>query len=71
MKSLLSFVIDFAFSELELNRIMANYMPRNNRSKRLLASLGFKEEGIAERYLLINGIWEDHVLTSLLNPNNY
>lgn len=70
MKSLLSFVIEFAFSELELNRVMANYMPRNKRSERLLASLGFREEGIAERYLLINGVWEDHVLTSLLNPKN-
>jgi len=30
----------------------------------LLDKLGFKREGFAEKYLKINGIWEDHVLTS-------
>ena len=70
MKSLLTFAIDYAFNELELHRIMANYMPGNTRSARLLASLGFTEEGLAKSYLLINGHWEDHVLTSLLNPSS-
>lgn len=70
MKSLLNFVINYAFNELGLNRVMANYMPRNTRSERLLSNLGFNREGIAERYLCINGVWEDHVLTSLLNPKN-
>lgn len=70
MKSLLNFVINYAFNELGLNRVMANYMPRNTRSERLLSNLGFNREGIAERYLCINGVWEDHVLTALLNPKN-
>lgn len=62
--------IDYAFCELELNRVMANYMPSNKRSGSLLEKLGFCEEGLARKYLRINGKWEDHVLTSLLSPAN-
>lgn len=60
--------INYAFVELQLNRVMANYMPLNRRSGNLLTKLGFSEEGFAKRYLNINGKWEDHVLTSLINP---
>ena len=55
---------DFVFSQLGLHRIMAAYLPHNQRSGSLLGRLGFKREGFAEKYLKINGIWEDHVLTS-------
>ena len=70
MKRIVSHVIDYAFNNLRLNRISANYMPVNERSARLLESLGFEKEGFAKRYLYINGRWEDHVLTSLLNPDS-
>lgn len=43
-------------------------MPANRRSGALLARLGFEQEGYARDYLMINGRWEDHVLTALLNP---
>ncbi len=62
--------IEYAFKELDLNRIMANYMPVNTRSADLLNRLGFSQEGLARKYLKINGVWEDHVLTSKLNPEN-
>lgn len=55
---------EFVFSQLGLHRIMAAYLPHNQRSGSLLGKLGFKREGFAEKYLKINGIWEDHVLTS-------
>ena len=67
MKKIAQHAIDYAFNELQLNRIMANYMPDNKRSAYLLLALGFEAEGYAKRYLKINGYWEDHVLTSLLN----
>jgi len=70
MKLLCQEVVDYAFAELSLNRVMANYMPSNHRSARLLESLGFTKEGVARRYLKINGCWEDHILTSLLSPRN-
>jgi ribosomal-protein-alanine N-acetyltransferase len=54
----------YAFGPLDFHRVMANYMPRNERSGRLLERLGFEKEGYAKRYLKIDGLWEDHVLTA-------
>ena len=48
---------------------MANYIPHNERSGRLLRRLGFMVEGYARDYLFINGAWRDHILTALTNPN--
>lgn len=61
--------IEYMFDKEKLHRIMANYMPSNERSARLLNKLGFVVEGCAKKYLLINGQWEDHILTSLINEN--
>lgn len=60
--------IAYGFDTLNLHRIMANYMPHNTRSGKLLKRLGFIVEGYARDYLMINGQWEDHILTSLTNP---
>ena len=57
-------VVDFAFDTLGLHRVMANYQPHNERSARLLASLGFEVEGRAPAYLYLDGRWCDHVLTA-------
>ncbi|MET0255904.1 MAG: ribosomal protein S5-alanine N-acetyltransferase [Luteibacter sp.] len=56
--------IRYAFGPLDFHRVMANHMPRNERSGRLLERLGFEKEGYARRYLKIDGLWEDHVLTA-------
>ncbi|MBU0911656.1 MAG: GNAT family N-acetyltransferase [Gammaproteobacteria bacterium] len=69
MTKLCQAALHYAFTELKLNRVMANYMPSNTRSGYLLKKLGFSEEGQAKKYLKINGRWEDHVLTSILNPS--
>ena len=68
MREALSAAIEYAFDVLRLHRIMANYVPTNERSGRLLRKLGFTVEGYARDYLFINGEWRDHVLTSLTNP---
>jgi [ribosomal protein S5]-alanine N-acetyltransferase len=67
MREALQASIAYVFVELRLHRIMANYMPFNRRSGGLLRRLGFVVEGYARDYLQINGVWEDHVLTSLTN----
>jgi ribosomal-protein-alanine N-acetyltransferase len=59
--------IKYMFEEVGLHRIMANYMPHNERSARLLQRLGFVEEGYAKSYLKIGGEWRDHVLSSKIN----
>lgn len=69
MQESLTLVIEFAFEELMLHRLMANYVPWNRRSHRVLERLGFQIEGYAKRYLHIDGVWQDHVLTSLINPD--
>lgn len=61
--------IAFMFETENLHRIQANYLPSNERSGRLLNRLGFVEEGRANYYLHIAGRWQDHILTSLTNPN--
>lgn len=66
MVEALSAGIDYMHKQLKIDRIQANYMPRNHKSAAVLAKLNFKKEGFAERYLKINGVWEDHVLTALV-----
>jgi ribosomal-protein-alanine N-acetyltransferase len=61
--------IDLVFNDYGLHRIEANVMPKNVRSLRVTEKLGFYNEGIAHKYLKINGIWEDHVHMVLLNDN--
>ena len=51
----------FAFEELGLHRLQIAIIPRNKASRRVVEKLGLREEGIAARYLEINGTWEDHV----------
>ena len=36
-------------------------IPRNQASIRVVEKLGLRLEGVAERYLEINGVWEDHL----------
>jgi len=36
-------------------------IPRNRPSRRVAEKLDLREEGVALRYLEINGVWEDHV----------
>lgn len=51
----------FAFDELHLHRIQISIIPRNSASRRVVEKLGIRDEGIAARYLEINGAWEDHI----------
>ena len=51
----------FAFEDLRLHRLQISIIPRNPASRRVVEKLKLRDEGIAERYLEINGVWEDHV----------
>ena len=55
-------LLDHAFETIELNRVEAACQPENAASMRLLAALGFKQEGLARSYLRINGAWRDHLI---------
>ena len=51
----------FAFDELLLHRLEICIVPRNANSRRVMEVLAIREEGVAQRFLEINGVWEDHV----------
>ncbi|WP_182036480.1 ribosomal protein S5-alanine N-acetyltransferase [Vibrio diabolicus] len=69
MRRGLTMACDYMFNVQKLHRIQAGHMPHNKRSESVLEHVGFNREGYAKDYLLINGEWQDHVLTSLINPN--
>jgi [ribosomal protein S5]-alanine N-acetyltransferase len=69
MTEALKISIEYVFQNLKIHRIMANYMPHNQRSGNVLKNLGFVVEGYARDYLLIDGKWQDHILTSITNPH--
>jgi ribosomal-protein-alanine N-acetyltransferase len=70
MQEILKAGIRYMFEVRDLHRIMANHIPGNIRSERLLQTLGFTREGYAQSYLNIDGRWQDHVLNALINPNH-
>jgi ribosomal-protein-alanine N-acetyltransferase len=63
-------VVPFVFDSLELHRLEAACLPTNTASMRLLKRVGFTREGLARRYLRINGDWRDHVLYALLDTDS-
>ena len=70
MQEGVSAALQYVFDVLKLHRVSANYIPHNGRSARLLTRLGFEVEGRARAFLKINGQWEDHILTALINPDS-
>ena len=66
MTDALKVLLPFVFRTLGLHRIEAACLTANEASKALLARCGFRQEGVARRYLLIDGVWSDHLLFALL-----
>lgn len=69
MNDALKTVIEYAFVELELHRIEASTLLDNIKSQNVLKRLGFKLVGINEKYLYINGKWQDHYTFSLIRES--
>jgi ribosomal-protein-alanine N-acetyltransferase len=67
MTDALRAVLPFVFGTLGLNRLEAACQPHNAPSRRVLQKVGFRREGMARRYLKINGAWQDHDLYALLH----
>lgn len=51
---------DHCFSVLGLHRMEINIRPENAPSLRVVEKLGFRDEGVRERFLHIAGRWTDH-----------
>ncbi len=70
MKLTVKAVARHIFNDLKLCRIEAACLPNNERSFKLLESIGFEREGHMRKYLEINGVRHDHILYSLLNTDD-
>ena len=69
MTSALRVLLPTLFGELNLHRVEAACIPSNNASVRVLEKCGFAREGLARRYLCINGVWQDHYLFGMLDED--
>lgn len=61
----LALAVDYCFSSVGLNRVEVNIRPENHASLRVVRKLGFREEGVRERFLHIDGDWRDHLSFAL------
>ena len=52
---------DHCFGPVGLHRLEATVRPENVASLRVLAKLGFRQEGLFRRYLDVDGAWRDHL----------
>lgn len=69
MTAALRVLLPTLFGELNLHRIEAACIPTNTSSVRVLEKCGFTREGLARRYLCINGVWQDHLLFGMLHED--
>ena len=69
MTAALRVLLPTLFGELNLHRVEAACIPTNTASVRVLEKCGFIREGLARRYLCINGAWQDHYLFGLLHED--
>lgn len=66
MSEALTAMIDFGFERMQLNRIEADVTVGNDRSARVLAGLGFEEEGVLRQRGKWKGSYHDLRMFSLL-----
>ena len=65
MPTAVALVTDHCFREVGLHRVEINIRPENSASLRVVEKLGFRPEGLRERYLHIDGDWRDHLTFAL------
>lgn len=58
-------VSDYLMSNLGLHRVEIDIRPENTASLRVVEKLGFRYEGLKQRYIHINGDWRDHYVFAL------
>jgi ribosomal-protein-alanine N-acetyltransferase len=58
-------VSDYLFQVAGLHRVEIDIRPENVASLRVVEKLGFRYEGLKERFIHINGAWRDHYVFAL------
>ena len=70
MSESINLIKNFIFNELNLHRIEAACLESNVSSLNVLKNNDFHFEGIARKYLKINGKWQDHLIYSYLETED-
>ena len=52
-------VMEFAFTELDINRVEAHFIEGNDRSRRVMEKCGMIWEGMLQQYMLIKGYYRN------------
>ena len=60
---------DYLMGPLSLHRVEVNIVPENAKSIRVAEKLGFRHEGLKQRYIHINGEWRDHYVFALTSED--
>lgn len=60
-------LLDFGFTILGMHRIWATHHPDNDASRRVLDKAGLREEGRLRDDRLVDGVWYDSVVCSILD----
>lgn len=58
-------VSDYLMNVVGMHRVEIDIRPENAASLRVVEKLGFRYEGLKERYIHINGAWRDHYIFAL------
>lgn len=66
MSEVLPRVLEFGFRQMKLHRIEAIIGPDNVASLKLVAKLGFTQEGVLRQHYKVNDVMDDSILFSLL-----
>lgn len=62
MRETIQTILHYCFTNLQLHRVHASCILENDSSRNVLIKCGFTEEGLAKKYLKIDGRWQDHYL---------
>jgi ribosomal-protein-alanine N-acetyltransferase len=65
MPTSVALVTDYLMDQIGLHRVEINIRPENVASLRVIQKLGFRYEGLKQRYIHINGDWRDHYVFAL------
>lgn len=66
MPTAVALAVDHCFAVLRLHRVEVNIRPENTASLRVVEKLGFRDEGMRQGFLHIDGDWRDHRSFALL-----
>lgn len=62
-------MVDYGFAQMHLNRIQADYLPRNAASGRIMEKVGMQEEGLMRESIKKHGRYEDRIRCAILKSD--